>query len=301
MVLLVTGANVAHILLASGSSRSQELSLRSSLGATRARLFSQLVAESVLLSIAGGVLGLLLSLLIVGALPRALAELPGGSEAAVDGRALAFTFTVALAMGVLSGLAPARMASGAAFRLAARGTSSGRARRTRSALVVSQMALALVLMVAAGLLIRSYGQLSSRSPGFDASGRVHFGLDFPTSLYREPSERAELARSLLQNLSALPRVRLVGASARIPLGGNPWTGTFLPEGIELATGVPGSGRRLQRRLSGLPKGAGHPAAERTRLLECRRRPLDARRDGRLMDRGALLAGRRSGAAHRCGG
>ncbi len=238
VVLLVTGANVAHILLASGSSRTQELSLRSSLGATRSRLFSQLVLESVLLSIGGGILGLALSLLLIGSLPRAFADLPGGSEAALDGRALAFTFAIALGMGVLSGLAPARMASSAACRTSSRGTPSGRSRRMRGALVISQVALASILLIAAGLLVRSYGRLSSRDPGFETSGRIHFGLDFPASLYGEPEERAAIAKSIVQTLETIPGVRSVGASARIPLGGNPWTGTFEPEGVELAAGDP---------------------------------------------------------------
>jgi predicted permease len=241
VVLLVTGANVAHILLASGSSRSQELSLRSSLGATRSRLFSQLVTESVVLSIAGGALGLALSFLVVGALPRAFVDLPGGSTAALDGRAAAFTFAIALGMGVLSGLAPARMASSAGFlaaRTGFRGTPSARSRRTRSALVVSQVALALVLMIAAGLLVRSYRRLSSRDPGFVTSGRVHFGLDFPRALFPEPEASAALAESLLSGLEALPGVQSVGVSSRIPLGGNPWTGTFKADGVELPPGVP---------------------------------------------------------------
>ena len=242
LVLLVTGANVAHILLASGSSRFHELVLRSSLGATSRRLFSQLVAESVLLSMTGGALGLALSFVLVGAAPRLLArELPGASEIALDGRAVAFTFVVALAMGVLCGLAPARTASGAAFRSSLRSSASsstGRARRLRSALVVSQVALALVVMIAAGLLVRSYERLSSRDPGFETAGRLGFGLDFPRSLYPEPEARAALARDLLERLRAIPGARSVAASARTPLGGNPWTGTFRPEGFDLASGVP---------------------------------------------------------------
>jgi predicted permease len=105
-------------------------------------------------------------------------------------------------------------------------------------LVVSQVALALVLMIAAGLLVRSYGRLSSRDPGFQTSGRVGFGLDFPRSIYPEPEARARVARALLERLRAIPGVRSAGASARTPLGGNPWTGTFHPEGFELAPGVP---------------------------------------------------------------
>jgi putative ABC transport system permease protein len=238
VVLLVTGANVAHILLASGSSRRQELSLRSSLGATRARLLSQLVTESVLLSLAGGALGLVLSVFVVGALPRVFVDLPGGSAAALDGRAAAFTLVIALGMGILSGLAPARVASASAFRTASRGTPSGRSRRARSVLVVSQVALALMLLIAAGLLVRSFRRLSSRDPGFQTSGRVSFGLDFRSSVFSGPEERAALAENLLRSLASLPGVQSVGASSRIPLGGNPWSGTFTPEGIELGAGVP---------------------------------------------------------------
>jgi putative ABC transport system permease protein len=239
VVLLVTAANVAHILLASGSARFHELVLRSSLGATRRRLFSQLVVESVLLSMAGGVLGLALSYLVVGAAPNlAAAELPGASRIALDGRGVLFTLLVALGMGILCGLAPARMASGAALRSSTRSSASGGARRLRNALVVSQVALALVLMIGAGLLVRSYERISSRDPGFRTDGRVGFGLDFPRALYPEPEGRAALARELLERLRTIPGARSVGASARIPLGGNPWTGTFHPEGFDLAPGVP---------------------------------------------------------------
>ena len=239
VVLLVTGANIAHILLASGSSRFRELVLRSSLGATRARLFSQLLAESVLLSMAGGMVGLALSSAVVGAAPRLLAaELPGATEIALDGRAIAFTFLIAFGMGILCGLAPARMASGAALRSSARASATGGARRLRSALVVSQVALALVLMIAAGLLVRSYQRLSSRDPGFQTAGRLGFALDFPRSLYPDAEGRAAVARDLLERLRAIPGVRSVSASARTPLGGIPWTGTFHPEGIDLAPGVP---------------------------------------------------------------
>jgi len=213
VVLLVTGANVAHVLLSSGSARFHELALRSSLGATRARLFSQLVAESVLLSMAGGALGLALSFLVIGATPTFLAaELPGASEITLDSRAVAFTFLVAFGMGVLSGLAPARMASGAALRSSVRSSASGGARRLRSALVVSQVALALVLMIAAGLLVRSYGRLSSRDPGFQTAGRVGFGLDFPRSIYPEPEARARVARDLHSSLRGRRRPVRRGAA-----------------------------------------------------------------------------------------
>lgn len=237
VVLLVTAANVAHILLASGSARLQELALRSSLGATRLRLFSQLLVESLLLSMAGGALGFALSFVVVAEAPRLLAEKLPGSAVALDGRAAAFTFAVALGMGLLCGLAPARMASATPLRSPTRSSSSGSARRLRSALVVSQIALALVLMIAAGLLVRSYGNLSSRHPGFETTGRLGFGLDFPRSLYPEPEGRAALAREILDRLRGLPGVRSAAASARTPLGGNPWTGTFRPEGYDLAPGV----------------------------------------------------------------
>jgi predicted permease len=259
VVLVVTGANVAHILLASGSSRFHEFQLRSALGATRGRLYAQLVAESVLLSIAGGVLGLGLSFVVVGAARRGLAaSLPAASEMAIDVRAVAFTFLAALGMGVLCGLAPARMASRGVLRSSSRSSPPSGARRLRSALVVSQVALALVLMIAAGLLVRSYERLSSRHPGFETADRVGFGLDFPRSLYPESEGRAALARELLERLSTLPGVRSVGASARTPLLGNPWTGTFRPEGLDLAPGVPVPGADFNVISKGYLKSLGIP-------------------------------------------
>jgi putative ABC transport system permease protein len=214
VVLLVTGANVAHILLASGSSRFHELALRSSLGATRGRLVSQLVAESVLLGMAGGALGLALSFLVIGATPKFLAaELPGARDIALDGRAVAFTFLVALGMGVLSGLAPARIASGTALRASVRSSASnstGGARRLRSALVVSQVALALVLMIA-GLLVRSYERFR---PGRVSDLGARLRPRLPALL---PGARgAGGARELLERLRAIPGFDPPARPARRP-------------------------------------------------------------------------------------
>ncbi|MGH9336734.1 MAG: ABC transporter permease, partial [Vicinamibacteria bacterium] len=259
VVLLATGGTVAHLLLAAGSARSHELSVRSSLGATRRSLLAQLVTESVLLSVAGGVVGLALAFCLVRAAPGFVgSELPGISEVSLDARAVLFTLAVALAMGILCGLVPAWQAASGAPKSATRSSASRRARRTRSAFVVSEVALALVLMFAAGLLVRSLQRLSSRDPGFEPEGRLSFALDFPRTLYPRYEERLDLAWNLRESFRALPGVSSVSASARIPLDGRQWTGTFHSQGYQPAEGEPMPGAEFNVVTSDYLKTLGVP-------------------------------------------
>ncbi len=246
VVLLLAGANVSHLLLASASARAVELRVRASLGATRGRIASQLVVESLVLSAAGAAAGLALAYGLVRSLPRLAPEgLAGLDRVAFDARALVFTVLVSLVMGILCGLAPAWQATDASAGAAGtnlQSTASRRVRRLRNGLVVSEVALALVLLVAGGLLVRSFQRLSSREPGFASEGRVSFGVDFPR-FDRPREERAPDggARSL-GRLRSLPEVRAAAVADRLPLGGRKWTATFRPEGYALAAGesIPGA-------------------------------------------------------------
>jgi putative ABC transport system permease protein len=244
VVLLLAAANVSHLLLSSAAAREVELKVRSSLGASRGRIFSQLVTESVVLSAAGAAVGLALAYALVRGLPFLAPDgVLGLRDVALDARALGFTVLVSLAIGILCGLAPAWQGTGAAGSgTSLRTTASRNARRLRSALVVSEVALALVLLVAGGLLVRSFERLSSSEPGFARERRLSFGIDFPRSIYPGEGERLAVVRKMLASIEAFPEVRSVGVADRLPLGGRKWTGTFRPEGYTFAAGesIPGA-------------------------------------------------------------
>ncbi|HXV61138.1 MAG TPA: ABC transporter permease [Vicinamibacteria bacterium] len=246
LVLLVSGANVANLLLASASGRVPELALRSSLGASRSRLVGQLVVESSLLSLAGGVCGLALSSLALSALPSIVpGDVPRLEQASLDMRALVMTAVVTLLVGIVSGLVPAWQAAGGRLHGALRaGSSTKGLRRLRSALVVAEVALALILMTGAGLLVRSFEKLTGLDPGFDPRGRIALRLRLPASQFPEAAERIAFQASLLERLEAIPGVRSAALSDRVPLDGSGWTGTFYPEGHELAPGQPTPGAEL---------------------------------------------------------
>jgi putative ABC transport system permease protein len=207
VVLLLAAANVSHLLLSSATAREVELKVRSSLGASRGRLVLQLVVESLVLSVAGAGAGLALAYALVRSLPVLAPDgVLGTRDLALDARALGFTVVVSLGIGLLCGLAPAWQGSGAAASgPSLRTTASRRARRFRSALVVSEVALALVLLVAGGLLVRSFERLSSREPGFALERRLSFGIDFPRSIYPGDEERLAVARELLGGLESSPK------------------------------------------------------------------------------------------------
>jgi putative ABC transport system permease protein len=241
IVLLIACANVANLLLIRGEGRRREISIRASMGANRRRLVRQLVTESVGMAIAGGVLGVLLALAGLRALLAiAPASLPRVGEIGLDGTVLLFSGAVALAAGFLFGVAPALQAARldvqGALREEGRGGTAGRGRfRLRQLLVVSEMAMAVMLLIAAGLLMQSFWRLQRVDPGFRAERVLALSISPPSSTYPEPSDVTGLYRDLLPQVAALPGVTSAGAVRTAPL-----TGSLNPNDIEIENTVPSS-------------------------------------------------------------
>jgi putative ABC transport system permease protein len=222
-VLLIGCANLANLLLARGEARQREIAIREALGATRWRLFQQLLTESVVLSLAGGALGCLLAWwsvrLFVASGPTSV---PRIDQVAVDLRVLGFTLAVSLLTGVAFGLAPALRAAATdvltSLKDASRGT-RGSGARTRSALVVGEIALALVLLIAAGLTIRSFAILSAVDLGFDPVRVVTMHASLPDTRYRDVARWGAFHRDLVERVAGIPGVDAVGLNSALPLAG----------------------------------------------------------------------------------
>ena len=222
-VLLIACANVANLLLAHASSREQELAVRATLGAGRARLVRQLLTESLLLALAGGLLGLLLAYWGVGALRLLVpAKTPRIDEVRLDPVVLAFTFCVSVLTGLFFGLAPAWHVARTDLRellnKVGRGSSASRAsRRLRAALVVSELGLAVLLLVGAGLLIRSFSRLLEVSPGFQTQHLLTLRVSLPDKVYPDGAPVQNFFAQLMARVSALPGVQAAGAVSQMPL------------------------------------------------------------------------------------
>jgi predicted permease len=228
-VLLIACANVANLLLARASSRTREIAIRAAIGAGRAQIIRQLLTESLLLALFGGILGLAIGVLGVRALlavnPGNIPRIgPAGSAVRLDWTVLAFTLGLALITGVLFGLVPALQASRADLNATlketgARAGSGLRQTKTRGLLVIAEVALALVLLVSAGLLIRTFTALRSVAPGFD----VHHVLTMETSLTGTHFDRTEaidrMTHQVLEKVQAIPGVEAAAASSYLPLDG----------------------------------------------------------------------------------
>ena len=235
-VFLIACANVASLLLARGSGRTQEIAVRLALGATRARLLRQLLVESALLGLLGGVGGLLVGLWGNAALVAAVpVELPFWLRFDFDPRVYGFVAGLSLLGSLLFGLAPAWQASRPevleAMKEGGRGASGGgRSQRLRSGLVAAEIALALVLLVGAGLLLRSFFALQQVKPGFDARDVLTFRVGFPPALTHDQTKIDRFFHQLLPRLAALPGVESAGATSALP--GIGWGGfnNVLPEG-----------------------------------------------------------------------
>src|SRR6476661_7453213 len=231
LVLLIGCANVANLLLARTSSRYQEIAIRAALGSSRRRLVGQLLSESRVLSVAGGAAGLLVAAWLV-ELP-AVVSLAAPSvfvpyathadEVGLDAVVLAFTFGVSLATGLLFGIVPALRASRpslySALTTRGHGSSDPTRVRTRQVLVVAEVALALTLLVGAGLLLRSFANLRAIDPGFRADHVLTVDLNLPRTRYETPARQAQFYTALIDRVSALPGVRSVGAVEQLPLSG----------------------------------------------------------------------------------
>jgi putative ABC transport system permease protein len=235
-LLLIACFNVANLLLARAVKREREVGLRSALGASRGRVIRQLITESVLLSVLGAALGLLLAHFGVRALLAANPEAaPRLENVGVDLTVLGFTLLVTLLTALAFGLAPAFAASkvnlASMLKEGGRGAGAGqRHRRLRNALVVSEVAIAVVLLIASGLLIRSYQRLSNIEPGFSLDNVMTMELRVPARRYREPHQKINFFRELLGSVKSLPGVVSVGAAQSLPLRGPIYTDPVLVDG-----------------------------------------------------------------------
>jgi putative ABC transport system permease protein len=225
-LLLIACANVANLLLARATARAREIAVRAALGAGRWRIIRQLITESVLLAVLGGLLGMLVAQWGVSALlSLAPDSLPRAKEIAVDGRAFAFSCALALITGVLFGLVPAfhatRVDLADTLKEGGRGSSEGGHRhRLRSALVIAEVAIALVLLVGAGLLVRSFARLQEVNPGFRPQGALAVSVSLPPKRYPDDAKQAAFAEQAIARLAALPGVTSVGMSSVVPFSGS---------------------------------------------------------------------------------
>lgn len=236
VVLLIGCANVANLLLARGAVRWKELSVRMALGASRRRVASQLLTESVMLSLLGGALGALLAVRAVDALVAlAPPELPRLAEVRVDGSVLLFTTVVSVVAGLLFGLAPMLQAGRRellhALRDGGRGAvGGGTVGRMRPALVAGEVALALVLLVTAGLLIRSFVALHTVNTGFATDQALTFRVTAPAARYDSPERVRQFHTALHERLASLPGVAGTGAASTLFLSRLPNMSPILMEG-----------------------------------------------------------------------
>jgi putative ABC transport system permease protein len=224
VVLLIACANVANLLLVRAAGRRREMAVCTALGARRSDIIRQLLAESVLVAIAGGVLGLVLAWIAMPLLVRlAGTSLPRSNDVSVDSYVVGFTAAVALLAGILFGLAPARHAWRVDLRETLsetnRGGSVPTVVRTRAALVVSEIALAMLLLVVAGLLFKSFERLSQVSPGFNTDHLLIADIVRSATAYRDPNVRLGFFDRLFEQASALPGVRSVGGVSSLPVTG----------------------------------------------------------------------------------
>jgi putative ABC transport system permease protein len=234
-VLLIACANVANLFLVRASGRESEMAVRTALGAGRSRLVRQLVTESVLLSLLGGIAGLVLASWGMKVLLRlAPPNLPRVSEATIDATALVITLVVALVTGLVFGLLPALQIGGdvaSALRAGSRGTRTRHAAtRTRGGIVIGEVALAVMLLVGAGLLLRSFQQLLAVDPGFQSENVLSFRVNLPDRTYESDTAQRNFVNALDERLHALPGVRQAAMASILPLDGSDMTLSFTVRG-----------------------------------------------------------------------
>ena len=241
LVLLITCINVAGLLLARAGYRRREIAIRLAMGANRLRLVRQLLTESVLLSLAGGVIGFWLALWIINLLLalKPPIDFPLAVEVSVDWRVLLFALTVSLLTGVVFGLAPALQSTRPALTTALKDTSAqgGFSRsRLRSTLVVAQLALSLMILIGAGLVGRSLWELQTMNPGFDT--RNAFKMSFDLGLQGYAQEKGQqFHRQVIERVQALPGVKSAAVASNIPLDLNYNSNNIYVEGQPLERGT----------------------------------------------------------------
>jgi putative ABC transport system permease protein len=235
LLLLISCANVASLLLSRAAARQKEIALRVALGASRFRIGQQLLIESLLLAVLGGLVGLTVSWLAMRTLTSFLpADLPRIQEIAMDGRVLAFTALVALVTGILFGLIPARQAqrtsANDSLKDSGRSTANSGQSRIRSAFVIVETAMAVMLLVGAGLMARSLWRLLDVAPGFQTDHILTFRLSLPESRYGDPRRIAAMGETLIEQLGSLPGTRSVSVTAYLPFSGTDNSWSFVIEG-----------------------------------------------------------------------
>lgn len=246
MVLLIACANVANLLLVRADARQQELAIRAALGAGWARIARELLLESITLGLAGGALGLGLAYgalrLLVSIAP---AHLPRLEEISLNGSVLFFTFVVSLAAGVLFGLLPVIKYAGptlvTALRAGGRTSSQSRERhRARSALVITQVTLAVVLLISSGLMIRTFQALRQVQPGFVKPEEVQtLRISIPETQVKDPVQTVRMEQSIKDKIAAIPGVSSVGLTTTVPMQGGGWRDAiFCEDRVYSASGIP---------------------------------------------------------------
>ena len=247
-VLLIACANVANLLLARAAGRAREVAVRTALGAQRGRIVRQLLTESVVLSLGGGALGVLLAYFGVqalGAYSQGGAGPAGPAEpVGLDTPVLLFALALSVATGLLFGLAPALQAARGGqqqtLREGGRGAAGDRAAQTvRRGLIVAEVALALMLLAGAGLLVKSFARLQGVDPGFEPANVLTATVALPEAKYASDTQRIAFFDELLPRIAAIPGVQAVGASTGLPLTGSGWTQSFDVEGYQPPAGQPG--------------------------------------------------------------
>jgi len=226
-VLLIACGNVANLLLSRAAVREKEIAIRSAVGADRSRIVRQLLTENLLLSVAGGVVGLGIAVLGIVALRFfGPANIPRVNDIGIDGRVLSFTFLISLVTGAAFGLAPAlraaRVDPNSVLKEGGRGGVGSSAfglghDMLRKALIAVEVALSLVLLIGAGLLIRSYERISNANPGFDAHNALSLRVSLPGFRYKTPDAVSSFYRQLDDRIRALPGVQAVGTNYQLPL------------------------------------------------------------------------------------
>jgi predicted permease len=242
LVLLIACANVASLLMARAASRTREFAFRFALGASPGRIIRQLLTESLLLGLVGGVMGATLAWLGVRLLRQlpALQQVPRLEEVSVNATVLVFTAALSVLTGLLFGLAPAlqtyRMGLQTGIREGMRGSANTGSRRLNRVLVSAQFALCLVLLISAGLLLKSFQRLLSVSPGFQPEHVLSMRLALPNSKYANDDQSAQFYESLLERVRSLPGIRSAGVVSYLPFGGSGESDGFVVEGHEPDSG-----------------------------------------------------------------
>lgn len=232
-VLLIACANIANLLMARATARKKEMAIRTAVGASRWRIVRQLLTESILMSMIGGILGLFLAYwgvqLILYISPTAI---PRAREIGLDWTVLAFTIGVSFVTGILFGLIPAIQSGEVDVHETLKETGRGTSGRhlLRSSLVVAEVATTLVVLIFAGLMIRSFYKLQQVNPGFSHERLTSFSISLPQKKYANDEARGSFYNRLLENVRALPGVESAAAASGLPLGNNGWQTSFVIDG-----------------------------------------------------------------------